>query len=100
VSLLITIQILDGVGAGIFGVLSVLVIAQLTQGTGRFNLAQGAVATAIGIGAALSNLGTGVLVKRAGYGAGFVALSIAALLGLAVYWRWMPETAGDSPPRR
>lgn len=34
---LIAIQILDGVAAGIFGVVAVLVIADLTQGTGRFN---------------------------------------------------------------
>ncbi len=31
---LVAIQILDGVGAGIFGVVSVLVIADLTQGYG------------------------------------------------------------------
>jgi hypothetical protein len=49
-----TIQILDGVGAGIFGVVSVLVIADLTQGTGRFNLTLGAISTAVGIGASLS----------------------------------------------
>ena len=39
--LLVMIQILDGVGAGIFGVVSVLVIADLTRGTGRFNLTLG-----------------------------------------------------------
>jgi hypothetical protein len=37
-ALLVAIQVLDGVGAGIFGVVSVLVIADLTRGTGRFNL--------------------------------------------------------------
>ena len=52
-------QALDGIGAGIFGVVSVIVIADLTRGTGRFNLAQGAIATATGIGAALSNALTG-----------------------------------------
>jgi predicted MFS family arabinose efflux permease len=35
---LIAIQILDGVGAGISGVVSVLVIADLTKGSGSFNL--------------------------------------------------------------
>ena len=33
--LLVGIQVLDGIGAGIFGVVSVLVIADLTRGTGR-----------------------------------------------------------------
>jgi predicted MFS family arabinose efflux permease len=53
---LVAIQILDGVGAGIFGVVSVLVIADLTQGTGRFNLTLGAIGTAVGIGASLSQV--------------------------------------------
>jgi hypothetical protein len=36
-----------------FGVVSVLVIADLTSGTGRFNFTQGVVATATGLGASL-----------------------------------------------
>ena len=48
---LVGVQLLDGIGAGIFGVVSVLVVADLTRGTGRFNLTQGALATATGIGA-------------------------------------------------
>jgi MFS family permease len=43
---LVAIQILDGVGAGIFGVVSVLVIADLTQGSGRFNVTLGAIGAA------------------------------------------------------
>ena len=35
--------VLDGVGAGIFGALTRLVIADIMRGTGRYNLAQGAV---------------------------------------------------------
>ena len=34
---LVAVQLLDGIGAGIFGVVSVLVVADLTKGTGRFN---------------------------------------------------------------
>src|SRR6185312_16775971 len=46
---LVAVQLLDGIGAGIFGVVSVLVVADLTKGTGRFNLTQGALSTATGI---------------------------------------------------
>src|SRR5436309_14091513 len=53
---LVSVQILDGIGAGIFGVVSVLVVADLTQGTGRFNLTHGAISTATGLGASLSHL--------------------------------------------
>jgi xanthine/uracil permease len=51
---LVAIQILDGVAAAIFGVVSVLVIADLTQGSGRFNLTLGAISMAVGIGASLT----------------------------------------------
>lgn len=91
--LLIANQILDGVGAGIFGVLALLVMADLTQGTGRFNFAQGLVATSIGLGAAASNYVTGRLVDAAGYNAGFYFLAAVAVLALVVFaWR-VPETA-------
>jgi hypothetical protein len=38
--------VLDGVGAGIFGALTRLVIADIMRGTGRYKLAQGAVVIA------------------------------------------------------
>jgi MFS family permease len=37
---LLSVQLLDGVGAGIFGALFPLVVADLTQGTGHFNVSQ------------------------------------------------------------
>ena len=58
---LIGVQLLDGVGAGIFGALTPLVIADIMRGTGRYNLAQGAVATTQGIGASLSGLTAGLI---------------------------------------
>jgi len=91
---LVGIQLLDGIGAGIFGVVGVLVIADLTRGTGRFNLMQGALATATGIGAAASNLMTGYIVKAAGFNAGFLTLAAIAAVALAFYGLAMPETRG------
>jgi len=90
---LVAVQLLDGIGAGIFGVVSVLVVADLTKGTGRFNLTQGAIATATGVGAGFSNLLAGFVVQAAGFDAGF--LTLAAISGAAtVYFAWaMPETA-------
>lgn len=90
---IVTVQLLDGIGAGIFGVLWVTVVADLTKGTGRYNFALGAIATAQGIGAALSNLAAGYVVNEWGYQAGFVALAIIALFALFIFaWR-MPETS-------
>jgi len=89
---LVGVQLLDGIGAGIFGVVSVLVAADLTRGTGRFNLTQGALATATGIGAGLSNLMAGFIVKAAGFNAGFIALAAIAAVGTVLHAVAMPET--------
>ena len=55
----IGVQVLDGVGVGILDALTPLLIADIMRGTGRYNLAQGAVATTKGIGASLSGLVAG-----------------------------------------
>jgi MFS family permease len=91
-SSLIVIQVLDGIAAAIFGVVSVLVIADLTKGTGRFNSTLGAVTTAVGIGAALSQSIAGGIVHRFGYHAGFLFLAAVAALAFMLLWIAMPET--------
>ena len=89
---LVAIQVLDGVGAGIFGVVSVLVIADLTQGSGRFNLTLAAISTAVGIGAALSQTIAGSIVHHWNYNAGFVFLAIVAAAAFGILLFFMPET--------
>jgi predicted MFS family arabinose efflux permease len=89
---LVAIQALDGVAAAIFGVVSVLVIADLTRGTGRFNLTLGAVTTAVGIGAALSQVIAGSIVHHVGSNAGFLFLAGVALGAFAILYLFMPET--------
>lgn len=90
---LIAVQLLDGIGAGIFGAITPLLIADLMRGTGRYNLAQGAVATMQGLGASLSGLAAGVIVDHLGYSAAFLAFGAAACLALAALVLAMPETA-------
>jgi MFS family permease len=89
---LIAVQCMDGLGAGIFGVVGVLIIADLTKGTGRFNAAQGAIATAQGLGAFLSNSVAGYLAKTQGDNFTFYVLAGIAVVGLAFFWVYMPET--------
>jgi MFS family permease len=97
---LIAVQLLDGVGAGIFGVLSPLIVADLMRGTGRYNLALGIVATMLGIGASLSGLATGLIVDQFGYGTAFLTLGGVAGIALTVLLMLMPETAPDRRPSR
>jgi MFS family permease len=96
--LLVAIQILDGIAAGIFGVVSILVIADLTRGTGRFNLAQGVIATSVGIGASLSQLIAGSIVHHTTYNTGFLFLAAIAAIALVILWRFMPETRQQVQP--
>ncbi len=88
----VAIQLLDGVAAGIFGVISVLIASDLMRGTGRFNFAQGLVALATGIGAALSNVIGGYVVQFFGSDAGFLTLAAIAFAGLAFFALFMRET--------
>jgi len=89
---LIAVQLLDGVGAGIWGVLTPLVVADLMAGTGRYNFALGVVATTQGIGASLSGLAAGLTVDHFGYGTAFVTAAAVASLALGVLWLGVPET--------
>jgi MFS family permease len=89
---LIAVQCMDGLGAGIFGVVGVLIIADLTKGTGSFNAAQGAIATAQGLGAFLSNSVAGYLAKTHGDDFTFLTLAAIAVVGLIFFWVLMPET--------
>ena len=90
------VQLLDGVGAGIFQALTPLLIADVMRGTGRYNLALGAVGTAQGIAASLSELAVGELVDHWGYTAAFVGLGAVAAAALALFALAMPETRDSS----
>ena len=97
---LVSVQLLDGVGAGIFGALFPLVVADLTRGTGHFNISQGAIATAAGLGGALSTAAAGLIVVKAGYSAAFLFLAGVAGVGLIGFAAMMPETLRPAPNER
>jgi MFS family permease len=92
---LLAVQILDGVANSIFGVVSILVVADRTRGTGRFNLAQGLLATAVGSGAALSNTFGGTLMEHSGYRISFLALGAVACIAFLLLLFAVPETSHE-----
>lgn len=101
---LMALQVLDGIGAGIFGVMLTLMVSDLTRGSGHFNLALGLGAVAVGSGAALSNLVAGLVAQSAGFATSFLVLAGVAAAALALFALGMPETrhgsqaaAGDEP---
>lgn len=89
---LVVAQLLSGVSGAVIGVLTVLVIADLTAGTGRFNLAQGAVGAAIGIAASISTLVTGILFQGIGRSGGFIAIAAVAGAATGLIWMFVTET--------
>jgi MFS family permease len=100
------VQILDGVTAAVFAVMVPLIVADLTRGTGHFNLGQGILGTATGIGASLSATFAGYLTDRFGSPVAFGSLAAIAFVGLTLVWTLMPETRpaeigrGVRPPLR
>ena len=94
---LVAVQVLDGITAAALGVMVPLMVADITRGTGRFNLAQGIVGTAVGIGASISPTLAAISADQFGSQRRVPrACGIAARPGPA--WRLiMPETR--KPPR-
>lgn len=90
--LLVGVQLLDGVSGAVVGVLTATVIADVTNGTGRFNLAQGIVGTASGIGASLSTTLFGLLAADLSRTDLFLSIALVALLAALMFSFLMPET--------
>ena len=82
---LVAVQILDGITASVFAVTVPLVVADITRGTGRFNLS-------LGIGASLGTTLAGYISDHLGSATAFVCLAGIAAAGLALAWGRMPET--------
>ena len=89
--LIVAIQALDGVSAAVLGVVLPLVVADITRGTGQFNLGLGIVGSAVGIGAAFSTTLGGYAMDHFGRSLAFSSLATIAACGLALLWL-LPET--------
>jgi MFS family permease len=97
-SWLLGVQLLDGVGAGLYDALLPLVLADMMRGTGRYSLARGVLGTIQGIGGSTSLGAAGFIVTGFGYNAAFLTLAAVALIALLVLVVVMPET-GPTPPQ-
>jgi MFS family permease len=91
-SILILAQLIGGISAAAVTVLTVLMVTDLTAGTGRFNLVQGFVGTVIAIAAALSTGATGFMFEQLGRSQGFLILTGVSASATALLWIAMPET--------
>jgi MFS family permease len=102
---LVVIQVLDGIGFGVFETLVPLILMDVARDTGRYSVSRGLLGTVQGIGGSLSNVAAGVLVMQAGYSVAFVLLAGVAATALLLLLILMPETRAtpataeaESPP--
>jgi MFS family permease len=90
--LIILIQLLDGLGAAVFGVLMPLIIADITRDTGRYTTVLGVAGLAIGGGATLSTTAAGLVADHFGGTAAFLSLAAIGFCASLLVWALMPET--------
>lgn len=85
-------QILDGVGAGIFGTMYILVTSDISGGTGRFGLTLGLTTAAMSIGGTVSGYIGQAFAEDYGYLEAFWILCIMSTVPAFLYLAFMPET--------
>jgi MFS family permease len=90
--IMLIVQVLDGVTGAAVTVLTILVITDLTIGSGRFNLAQGALGTVMSAASAIGTGMIGFIVQRAGDTVGFLCMAAIIILGTALLFAFLPET--------
>lgn len=95
---LVAIQSLGGLTAAVIGIMTPLVIADVTRGSGRYNFAQGVAGTATGIGASVSTTASGYVAQMFGYSIGFLSLGVVGLAGLGILYWFLPETRPEDQP--
>jgi len=92
--LILSTQILDGVGAGVFGTMYILVTSDISAGTGRFSLTLGLTTAAMSIGGTVSGYLGQALAEDLGYQKAFSILGFMSLVPAIGYLIFMPETLG------
>ena len=96
--MLVALQSLDGIGAGIYGVVIVAICADLTRGKGGFNALCGMIATALAVGGVIGPLGAGFLAEHLGYNGFFYVFAGIAAVAAGLFLTLMPETRGNGNP--
>jgi MFS family permease len=81
----VPMQVLDGIGTGLQTVAVPGMVARSLSGTGRVNLAQGAVITVQGVGASLSPALGGWIAEWVGYGPTFLVLGSFGVASVALW---------------
>jgi MFS family permease len=93
--LIILIQLFDGLGAAVFGVLTPLIVADITRDTGHYTTCLGIIGLAVGSGATLSTVAAGLVADHFGGEAAFLGLAAVGLCATLLVGSIMPETRNN-----
>lgn len=91
-AILVAMQILDGISAGIFGLVITLVVADLCRNTDRFNSTLAALYMILTLANGLSEFTSGQLANCLGFSAAFTILTTMAIIGFIIIVALLPET--------
>ncbi len=94
-ALILSTQVLDGVGAGTFGTMYILVTSDISGGTGRFGMSLGLTTAAMSIGGTVSGYMGQALAQDQGYLRAFQILMVISIIPASIYFFCMPETLPD-----
>lgn len=94
-ALILSTQLLDGIGAGTFGTMYILVTSDISGGTGRFGMSLGLTTAAMSIGGTVSGYMGQALAQDLGYLKAFEILMVMSIVPFALYYFFMPETLPD-----
>ena len=93
---LVASQVLGGLDAAVIGIITPLVVADVTKGSGRYNVALGTTGTVSGVGATISTTAIGYVAQLFGFTPAFIVLAAVAAISVAVLWLFLPETAEEA----
>eukprot|EP00536_Pseudo-nitzschia_multiseries_P007474 jgi/Psemu1/195739/e_gw1.177.50.1 len=93
-SYLLSTQILDGLGGGFFSLIHPFLVADITFGTGRFNVVMGLTASCFGLGATLSNFIGQHVVETYGHVVSLTGSLVLSAVPIFIFGSFMPETLG------
>jgi MFS family permease len=91
-AIILSTQVLDGIGAGTFGTMYILVTSDISMGSGRFGMSLGLTTAAMSIGGTVSGYMGQALAEDHGYLKAFEILTILSIVPVALYFFCMPET--------
>jgi len=89
---LLSTQVLDGIGGGFFSLIHPYLVADITFGSGRFNVIMGLTASCFGLGSTMSNFVGQMVVENLGHVTSLSGSLVLSIVPIVIFSLFMPET--------